>query len=217
MKKQKMKLVLVILCLISIHSFGQEQINLADKFQNKEIIAVNRIISLYGDSPDAVEMDAKEDDGLGILEDIEFNKGIIEVELLGENNPGKSFIGIAFNIQNDKTYEVIYFRPFNFIAKEQIRKDHMVQYIFHPEFTWRKLRDERTGEFEDEIANPPDPDDWYKVIININEEKVEVYVNDISEPVLIVDRLTSTKSNKIGMWTGFGSSGRFRNLVLRPE
>jgi len=217
MKKQKMKLVLVILCLISIHSFGQEQINLADKFQNKEIIAVNRIISLYGDSPDAVEMDAKEDDGLGILEDIEFNKGIIEVELLGENNPGKSFIGIAFNIQNDKTYEVIYFRPFNFIAKEQIRKNHMVQYIFHPEFTWRKLRDERTGEFEDEIANPPDPDDWYKVIININEEKVEVYVNDISEPVLIVDRLTSTKSNKIGMWTGFGSSGRFRNLVLRPE
>ena len=217
MKKQKMKLVLVILCLISIHSFGQEQINLADKFQNKEIIAVNRIISLYGDSPDAVEIDAKEDDGLGILEDIEFNKGIIEVELLGENNPGKSFIGIAFNIQNDKTYEVIYFRPFNFIAKEQIRKDHMVQYIFHPEFTWRKLRDERTGEFEDEIANPPDPDDWYKVIININEEKVEVYVNDISEPVLIVDRLTSTKSNKIGMWTGFGSSGRFRNLVLRPE
>jgi len=217
MKKQKMKLVLVILCLISIHSFGQEQINLADKFQNKEIIAVNRIISLYGDSPDAVEMDAKEDDGLGILEDIEFNKGIIEVELLGENNPGKSFIGIAFNIQNDKTYEVIYFRPFNFIAKEQIRKDHMVQYIFHPEFTWRKLRDERTGEFEGEIANPPDPDDWYKVIININEEKVEVYVNDISEPVLIVDRLTSTKSNKIGMWTGFGSSGRFRNLVLRPE
>ena len=162
-------------------------------------------------------MHAKDGDGLGILEDIEFNKGIIEVELLGENNPGKSFIGIAFNIQNDKTYEVIYFRPFNFIAKEQKRKDHMVQYIFHPEFTWRKLRDERTGEVEDEIANPPDPDDWYKVIININEEKIEVYVNDISEPVLIVDRLTSTKSNKIGLWTGFGSSGRFRNLVLRPE
>ena len=80
---------------------------------------------------------------VSVIQDVEFDKGTIEVELLGENNPGKSFIGIAFNIQNDSTYEVIYFRPFNFVAKEQIRKDHMVQYIFHPEFTWRKLRDEK--------------------------------------------------------------------------
>ena len=217
MKKQKIKVALVILCLISIHSFGQEQINLADKFQNKKIKAVNRIISLYGDSPDAVEMNVKDDDGLGVLEDIEFDKGVIEVELLGENNPGKSFIGIAFNIQNDNTFEAIYFRPFNFVAEEQLRKDHMVQYIFHPEFTWRKLRDERTGEFEDEISDPPNPDDWFKAIIRINDKKVEVYINEISVPVLSVDRLTSTKSNKIGIWTGFGSSGRFRNLVLRRE
>ena len=217
MKKQKIKVVLVILCLISIHSFGQKQINLADKFQNKKIKAVNRIISLYGDSPDTVEMNAKNNDGLGILEDIEFDKGIIEVELLGENNPGKSFIGIAFNIQNDSNYEAIYFRPFNFVAEEQIRKDHMVQYIFHPEFTWRKLRDERTGEFEDEISNPPNPDDWFKAIIKITDNKVEVYINEISGPILSVDRLTSTKSNKIGVWTGFGSSGRFRNLILRKE
>ena len=175
------------------------------------------MITSYGDQQDAVEMNAMNSDGIGILEDVEFDNGSIEVELLGENNPGKSFIGIAFNIQDDKTYEAIYFRPFNFVAKEQIRKDHMVQYIFHPEFTWRKLRDERTGEFEDELATPPNPEDWFKVIININEEKVEVYINELSEPVLIVDRLTSTKSKKIGIWTGFGSSGRFKNLIIRDE
>lgn len=217
MKKEKIKVALVMLCLISIPTFGQEQINLADKFQNKKIKAVNRTISLYGDSPDTVEMNAEDGDGLGILEDIEFDKGIIEVELLGENNPGKSFIGIAFNIQNDDTFEAIYFRPFNFVAEEQIRKDHMVQYIFHPEFTWRKLRAERTGEFENEISAPPNPDDWFKAIIRINDTKVEVYINEISKPVLSVNRLTSTKSNKIGVWTGFGSSGRYRNLVLQTE
>ena len=216
----KLKSVLhlsIILCLTTIHSFGQEQVNLADKLQNKNIKAVNRTISIYGDQMDAVEMDAKDNDGLGIFEDIEFDTGTIEIDLLGENNPGKSFIGVAFNIQNDDTFEAIYFRPFNFVAEEQIRKDHMVQYIFHPEFTWRKLRDERTGEFEDEISGPPDPDDWFKAIIKITDHKVEVYVNEISEPVLSVDRLTSAKSNKIGIWTGFGSSGRFRNLVLRTE
>ncbi len=178
---------------------------------------MNRILSLYGDQFDAVEMNAKNGDGIGILEDVEFAKGTIEIELLGENNPGKSFIGIAFNIQNDETYEAIYFRPFNFVAKEQIRKDHMVQYIFHPEFTWRKLRSERTGEFENEIATPPNPDDWFKVSININDGKVAVYVNELSEPVLIVDRITATKSNKIGIWTGFGSSGRFKNLILNEN
>ena len=217
MRNPKINVLITIFFLISINSFCQQRINLSNKFQNKKIKAVNRIISLYGDQLDAVEMNAKNSDGIGIIEDVEFDNGTIEVELLGENNPGKSFIGIAFNIQDDKTYEAIYFRPFNFVAKEQIRKDHMVQYIFHPEFTWRKLRDERTGEFEDEIVTPPNPDDWFKVIININEEKVKVYVNDLSEPVLIVDRLTSTKSKKIGIWTGFGSSGRFKNLILRDE
>jgi hypothetical protein len=217
MKTQKIKSVLGMILLISVYSFGQQQVNLSDHFQNKKITAANRTISLYGDHKDAIEMDAKDASGLGILEDIEFDKGIIEVELLGENNPGKSFIGIAFNIQNDETYEVIYFRPFNFVAEEQIRKEHMVQYIFHPEFTWRKLRGERTGEFEKEIPIPPDPDDWFKAIIKISEEKVEVYVNDISQPVLNVDRLSSAKSKKIGMWTGFGSSGRYRNLVIRPQ
>jgi len=217
MRNPKINVFITIFFLISISSFCQRQISLSDKFQNKKIKAVNRIISLYGDQLDAVEMNAKNSDGIGILEDVEFDKGTIEIELLGENNPGKSFIGIAFNIQNETTYEAIYFRPFNFVAKEQIRKDHMVQYIFHPEFTWRKLRDERTGEFENEIEIPPNPDDWFKVIININEEKVEVYVNELSEPVLVIDRLISTKSKKIGIWTGFGSSGRFKNLILRKE
>jgi len=217
MRNSKTHLLIAIFFLISISSFCQQQISLSDKLQNKKITPVNRIISLYGDDLDAVEMNAKDGDGIGILDAVEFDKGTIEVELLGENNPGKSFIGIAFNIQNDSTYEVVYFRPFNFVAKEQIRKNHMVQYIFHPEFTWRKLRDERTGEFENEVATPPNPDDWFKVVININEEKVAVYVDEISEPVLIVDRLTSTKSKKIGIWTGFGSSGRFKNLIIRDK
>lgn len=129
MKSRKINVLIAIFFLISINSYSQIQISLSDKLQNKKIKAVDRIISLYGDQLDAVEMNANNSDGIGILEDVEFDKGIIEVELLGENNPGKSFIGIALNIQNDTTYEVIYFRPFNFVAVEQIRKDHMVQYI----------------------------------------------------------------------------------------
>ncbi|WP_281990701.1 hypothetical protein [Aquimarina aggregata] len=214
MEMQKIS-ALVTIIMISINSFCQQEISLPSKLENNQIKAINRSISLFGNQQDAVEMNAKNGSGIGVIKDVEFEKGIIEIEFFGENNPGKSFIGIAFNIQDDKTYEAIYFRPFNFVAKEQIRKEHMVQYIYHPEFTWKKLRKEKTGEFENEIKMPPNPDDWFKAIINIDEKKVKVFINDVPQPILIVDRLTSTISKKIGIWTGFGSSGRFRNLTLK--
>lgn len=206
-----------IFCLITVVSLGQQKIDLSEEFNKKQIKAVNRTISLYENKPDAVEMDAVEGDGLGILEEIEFEKGTIEVELLGENAPGRSFIGIAFNIQDEETYEVIYFRPFNFVAEEQIRRSHMVQYISHPEYTWRRLREERTGEYENELSAPPDPLDWFKVTLEISDDKVVVLVDMIVFSVLEIDRLSRTKSKKIGLWTGHNSSGRFRNLVLYSE
>jgi len=212
MDKHKKGIIVLAIILFSMNLFSQQQINLSDKFNNQKIKAVNRTITIFGDQQDAIELNTENSSGIGIIEDLEFEKGIIEIDLLGENNPGKSFIGVAFNIQDEETYEAVYFRPFNFVAEEQIRRDHMVQYIFHPEFTWNKLREERTGEFEKGIITPPNPDDWFKARIHIKENVVEVYVNGLSEPSLIVNRLSLPKSKKIGVWTGFGSSGRFKNL-----
>jgi len=195
-------------------SFGQQKINLATAFQEQQIKAVNRTLSIYDNSPGAVEMNAGEGDGLAVFKELAFETGTIEVELLGENNPGRSFIGIAFNIQDEETFEAIYFRPFNFVATEQARKDHMVQYIHHPEYTWYKLREERTMEFENEIPAPPDPNDWFRAIIKVSEKHVAVFMDEDVEPVLKVERLTTLKSQKLGLWVGNGSSGRFRNLVL---
>lgn len=205
--------VVALLCLAS-PGYGQLEIELAAAMESQPIRAVNRSLSLFPESPGAVQLDAAQGDGLAILEDVIFDGGTIEVQLLGENSPGRSFVGVAFNIQDDETYEAIYFRPFNFVATEQIRRDHMVQYIYHPEYTWFKLREERTGEFENEIPSPPDPDDWFKATIVVLDKHVEVYVDDRSEPVLKVERLSSVSRGKIGLWVGNGSSGRFRNLVL---
>jgi hypothetical protein len=203
-----------LICLTAVTAFGQQKIHLAEAHQKDQLKAVNRNLSSLTKWAGTVEMDAAEGDGLAILKEVEFENGTIEVELLGENNPGKSFLGIAFNIQDPETFEAVYFRPFNFVATEQIRKDHMVQYIHHPEYTWYTLRETRTGEFEDEIPQPPDPDNWFKARIEVSEKSVKVFVNESDEPVLTVDRLTTSGSKKIGLWTGNGSSGRFRNLVL---
>jgi hypothetical protein len=206
----------MLLC-ITLIAHAQVKVELSTSFEEQQIKVVNRTLSIFDKSPGALAMDAAEGDGLAILKDILFDGGTIEVELLGENNPGRSFIGIAFNIQDEETFEAVYFRPFNFVATEQIRKDHMVQYIHHPEYTWYKLREERTGEFENEIPAPPDPDDWFKAIVKISDKNVKVFVDDKMEPVLEVERLSAQKSSKIGLWVGNGSSGRFRNLVLYNE
>ena len=216
MRKPTGLLVIVILCM-SMLSFGQQKMNLARVLQEQQIKAVNRTLSLYENHPGAVEMNAAEGDGLAVLKEIAFETGSIELELLGENNPGRSFIGLAFNIQDKENFEAIYFRPFNFVATDQSRKDHMVQYIHHPEYTWYKLREERTMEFENEIPAPPVPDDWFKAIIKISERHVAVFLDEKAEPVLKVERLTSYKSDKIGLWVGNGSSGRFRNLVIAAD
>jgi hypothetical protein len=100
------------------------------------------------------------------------------------------------------------------LATEQARKDHMVQYIHHPEFTWYYLRENRTMEFENEIPDPPDPNQWFNAKIVVSEKNVEVFLENIVEPVLVVERLAESRSKKIGLWTGNGSSGRFRDLIL---
>jgi len=205
--------VIVLLCLI-IPVVGQQRVDLAKALQDQKIGAMNRTLSLYVKDPGAVEMNAAAGDGLAVLQDLSFESGTIEIDLQGENNPGRSFIGIAFNVVDEDTYEAIYFRPFNFVATQALNKSHMVQYICHPDYTWNRLREERTGEFENEIPDPPGPDGWFRAIIKVSEKSVAVYLEEKAQPVLEVERLTSGKSDKIALWVGNGSSGRFRNLVL---
>jgi len=205
-------LITIILTVFQTVFINAQKVDLAKKLTDNTITAVNRTIAVDKNNNEAISLDAREGDGLGILENISFKKGTITLKIKGENKPGSSFVGFAFNIQNDSVYEAIYFRPFNFVAKQQIRKDHMLQYIYHPEFTWRKLRTERTGEFENEIINPPSPDAYFKVQLEIDDDEVSVFVNDAKEPSLKVKRLTKAKSDKVGLWAGYNSIGNFKEL-----
>ena len=204
--------LIFLLGIFAAHS-QSVKIKLVDKFNTNAIKAHNRVITLTEDGT-AVKMNAIAGDGLGMIDGVFFTKGVIDLELKGENNPGRSFVGLAFNVQNDSTFEAIYFRPFNFVAEEPIRKAHMVQYIHHPNYTWNVLRETRTGEFENEIKDPPDPDDWFSVRIIVEDKQVSVYVNGEAEPSLEVERLVAHKSDRIGLWTGFNSAGWFRTLEI---
>jgi len=202
----------ILLCSLSCSAIQNVELDKNNiRIVNREFIPTKDYES------NIISLNAQKSSGLAIINNVEFETGIIEFDVLGENNPGRSFVGIAFNIQNDSTYEAIYFRPFNFKSSEKIRREHSMQYIFHPDFTWKRLRTEKEGQFESEFFNPPSPDDWFSIRVKINSERVIIEDQSSGERLMEVERLSSTNSNKIGFWTGFGSKGSFRNLRIENK
>ena len=185
------------------------------RISDERVRTVNREIVAIDQTTNAISINNQPGDGMAMLEEVSFSAGTVELELKGENKPGQSFVGLAFNIQNDSTYEAVYFRPFNFQSDEEIRRAHSMQYIFHPKYTWRYLRTNHEGQFEAAFPRRPSPDQWFSVQLKIDDEKVSVYDMETNTALMSVDRLTQQVSDKIGLWTGNNSQGAWRNLKVR--
>jgi hypothetical protein len=157
--------------------------------------------------------------GIVWLEGPAFADGTIEVDILGQSAPPQSnFLGLAFRGVDDTTYDCVYFRPFNFRHANPENAARAVQYISHPEWTWSRLRSERTGRYEKPITPPPDGDAWFRAKIVIAGKTIRVFVNGATTPSLEVESLTTRTSGRIGIWGGAeaGQGGHFANLVLTP-
>jgi hypothetical protein len=163
-----------------------------------------------------VTFDGRPGSGAAWLDSFEFENGIIEVSIRGKNNPGRSFVGIAFRGVDDEIYDAIYFRPFNFVADNDLSRSHMVQYVSHPDNTWSRLREEHTDVYENSLTEPPNPDEFFKARIVVNKPEIRVYVEEDSEPSLVVNELTDRRGGRIGLWMGNNSDGSFAELVIRP-
>jgi hypothetical protein len=151
------------------------------------------------------------------LDGIEFTNGMIEFDLLGQSSPPQSnFLGVAFRVVDEKIFDAVYFRPFNFRADDAARKAHAVQYISHPKFRWEVLRKDKPGQYEKPIVPAPDGDAWFHVRIVIEKPKVRVYVNDGKEPSLVVEELSDRKDGGVGLSVGPGDGGYFANLKITP-
>lgn len=164
-----------------------------------------------------VVFDAQIGDGAAWLDGVDFRNGTIEVSIRGKNNPGRSFVGIAFRGVDDQTYDAVYFRPFNFFADNALSLSHMVQYVSHPENTWSRLREEHTDVYENGLPDPPNPDGFFRARIVIEKPVIQVFVGEASEPCLVVNELTDRIGGRVGLWMGNGSDGDFAELVIRPS
>ncbi len=161
------------------------------------------------------------------VEGLEFSNGIIEAEVAGAPAEGsfpgaRGFVGIAFRLQADgsggtQTYDAFYLRPTNGRAEDQERRNHAVQYISHPEWTWSRLRRETPSRYEAYVDL--EPDTWTKIRIEVRGAQARLYVHGEPQPVLIVNDVKSgpTAAGAVALWIGPGTVAYFRNLVVTRQ
>jgi hypothetical protein len=191
------------------------QPDLTSLAEGKGLNASNRIITRLEDGGRrGVRLSEAEGEGPAYLPGIEFANGTIDLDLKGKDVQGASFIGVAFHGVDGKTYDAIYFRPFNFKTDDQARVLRAVQYISHPAHPWQKLRAEHPGQYEKPVKPVPDPNGWFHARVVVASPKVSVFVGDAKEPCLVISQLSDRKKGLVGLWVGNTSGGDFANFTI---
>ena len=133
-----------------------------------------------------------------------------------EGELARGFVGIAFRLQDDRTYDAFYLRPTNGRAEDQERRNHSAQYISHPEWTWFRLRKETPSRYESYVDLVPG--EWAKVRIEVRGDHARLFVNDAPQPTLVVNDVKTGASAKggVALWLGPGTVAHFRNLTVTP-
>jgi len=147
---------------------------------------------------------------------------VIELELAGSPGAGaaaqgaRGFIGVAFRVQPDvKKFELIYLRPTNGRAEDQLRRNHSVQYVSFPDWPWERTRQETPGLYESYVDLEAGA--WTKVRITVSGTKARLFVNGADQPCLLVNDLKLGPSKGgIGLWIGPGTDGYFGPLQIKP-
>jgi len=207
--KHATSVILALLISTCCLAQSSRSFDLQQLLKEKKLITFGqKIVPITDDGKKGISMTS-----IAWLEGVEFSTGTIEVDLQGKDVFQQSFIGIAFHGVDSVTYDVVYFRPFNFRAADPVRKIHAVQYATHPEFPWNRLREERNGIYEKAIDPAPEATSWFHARILVTNDEITVYVNNSPTPSLKVNKLNSVKSGKIGLFND-GLDGNFANLVI---
>jgi 3-keto-disaccharide hydrolase len=157
---------------------------------------------------------------LAIVKKSDFTDGTIEAEIAGIPRQGakpstRGFVGIAFHVQDHGSrYEAFYLRMTNGRADDQVQRNHSAQYMSHPEFSWKRLRDENPGKYEsyvDLVAGA-----WTRIKIVVSGNKARLYVNGADQPCLIVNDLKlGDARGQVALWTGSDTEAYFSSLTIR--
>jgi len=125
---QQLPIYSIILLLLPALFFGQTQdtIDLAALAKMGKLKVVSRDLEIAAqDGETYMKVSESKHEGIVWLPLQEFRNGTIEIEMRGNDVLQRSFIGVIFHGLNDSTYDAVYCRPFNFFAKDSVRRIHL--------------------------------------------------------------------------------------------
>ncbi|NCD71082.1 hypothetical protein [Mucilaginibacter agri] len=217
--KANNKLLTLLLCLAVIPGMAQivTKVDLLKLSDEQKINIYNRGGGVLKGSEAVMHLDERPDDGVAWLTGESFTNGTIEFDIKGKDVYQQSFLGMAFHGVNDSTFNLIYFRPFNFKTDDAVRRSHAVQYVSAPKYDWPLLREKFPNKYEQPIDPAPDPNNWFHAKIVVQGVTISVYVNHNNKPALVVQQLAKLNGDKIGFWVGNGSGGEWKNLTISKD
>jgi hypothetical protein len=174
----------------------------------------------YHGSP-ALKMTSKDGtrEAIAAIPGVTFRDGTIDVEVSGAPVKGaadsaRGFIGIIFRQQkNSRPFEIIYIRPTNGRADDQLRRNHTVQYSSEPEWPWDRLRRESPGVYESYADMQAG--EWTHMRIVVKGRDAALYINHADQPCLIVhDLKLGETEGAVALWAGSDTEGYFRDLKI---
>ena len=170
----------------------------------------------------SAEMNGQDQDMLAILAGNQFKDGTIDVDVAGAPRAGASadsrgFIGIAFRTgEHGEWSEVFYLRPTNGRADDQLRRNHSVQYVSHPDYPWDRLRKESPGVYESYADLVPGT--WTPMKIVVSGTTARLFVNGASQPCLVVTELKHGDGpGRIALWAHVETDAHFGALRITTQ
>jgi sugar lactone lactonase YvrE len=153
-------------------------------------------------------MDRKGLIGFALLKDIEFENGVIEVDVAVDGT--RSYPGIVFRVQSQRDYERIYIRP----HRAGLYPDAL-QYtpVFNGIAGWQLYNGEG---YTASVSFPAD--EWVYVRIEVAGNRARVFIADSDKPALVIDDLKHGLSKgSIGVFGPRNKTACFSNFRYRTD
>jgi sugar lactone lactonase YvrE len=200
--RQMKNLLLIagVLCLLSILSYGTDEIIGFDSGR-WELGPASRVEEFLGRRALTLTGDA-------FLKDVEFENGVVEVDLACKE--GRVFPTIVFRRQDGANYEEFYVRP------HKSGEPDALQYtpVFNDISAWQLYY----GEGYTAAWNLP-TNEWIHLKLELKGKQARVYVGDTERPALVIDdlKLEQTKGGLGLKVTGPIGVAYFSDFKFRPD
>ena len=170
----------------------------------------------------APETAGKDEDVLALLDCAPFQDGLLELDVAGAPRPdappaSRGFVGLAFRAgERGEWSELFYLRPTNARCDDQLRRNHSVQYVSHPDFPWPRLREESPGKYESYADLEPGA--WTALKVVVSGTTARLFVNGAAQPCLVVTDLKhGAGPGRIGLWAHVETDAHFGTFAVTPR